>query len=192
MIRALHGKIENIGEKSVVINVNGVGYLAYVPNTGSFGLGENVILHTYLAVRENALDLYGFVTNDELTMFELLLKVPKIGPKSSLQVLSQASLDVLISAIVKHDAVYLQKMSAVSKKASENIVQNLEGKLPEGFEKKKSAESPTSDIHHDAIDALVTLGYDLQTARETITELQKQDEEYSTNQLITLALKEIK
>ena len=79
-------------------------------------------IHTHLAVRENALDLYGFTTHDELTMFEQLIKLQKIGPKTAIQILSQASLETLRKAVQTNDATYLSKMSGIGKKSAEKIL----------------------------------------------------------------------
>ena len=81
MIRSLEGTVSFLGENSIVVVVYGVGYQVYTPTArGQFAPGDSVFLHTYQVVRETALDLYGFLDRDELTFFELLLDVPKIGP----------------------------------------------------------------------------------------------------------------
>ena len=93
MIRSLRGQIAQLGEKSRVVSVQDIGYLVHTPTVRKQYIPDSeVFLHTHLAVRETALDLYGFETIDELAFFELLLSVPKIGPKSALQILCQARL----------------------------------------------------------------------------------------------------
>ena len=104
MIRSLRGEISALTANSVVVTVNGIGYQVYTNiSRRQFVPGETVFLHTYLVVRETALDLYGFIEADELTYFELLLDVPKIGPKSALQIMSQADVSLLHSAIIQND-----------------------------------------------------------------------------------------
>jgi Holliday junction DNA helicase RuvA len=175
----------------VTVGVGGIGYLVgATTKTTAFKAGAHVTLHTHLAVRETALDLYGFTTTSELDLFELLLLVPKIGPKSALQVLNQASPTLLIEAISKKDGAYLHKLSGIGKKTCENIVQFLHEKIEHMvFAADLQPSSPFNDAQTDAIDALIALGYDLALARQTIKDLD--DNELNTNELITKALKRI-
>lgn len=190
MIRSLTGTIEDIGENALVVNVRGVGYLVGCPTLQNhFTEGSTVTLHTYLAVRETALDLYGFPQKDELTMFELLLGVPKVGPKSALQVLCQATPALLTEAAQKNDGVYLHKLSGIGKKTCENIVQFLQNKLEQLPETATNAGEGLTATQTDAIDALIALGYDMNTARETILEIV--DENATVNSLVTQALKQM-
>lgn len=190
MIRTLTGIITEIGSGWVIVNVHDIGYLVGCPTaTTQFIENKTVTLHTYLAVRETALDLYGFTTKSELDMFALLLGVPKIGPKSALQILNQASPTLLVESITKKDGAYLHKLSGVGKKTCENIVQFLHGKIDHLPESTEVSTSPLNQIQTDAIDALVSLGYDMSTARQTITELSADDS--TVNSLVTQALKQI-
>lgn len=191
MIRTLTGDITYIGDNSLVVDVNGVGYLVGCPTlTNQFILGTTVTLHTYLAVRETALDLYGFSQHTELEMFELLLGIPKVGPKSALQIMCLATPTLLIEAAQKRDGVYLHKLSGIGKKTSENIVQYLQNKLDSLPQTSTVSTNATNQIQTDAIDALVSLGYDMNTAREVI--LSFTDETMTVNSLVTQALKRIK
>lgn len=189
MIRSLTGEITYASENYVTIEVRGVGYLVGTPVVSS-GLktGDSVTLHTHLAVRENALDLYGFTSLGELDIFELLLSVPKIGPKSALQILTQASPTLLLEAIGKKDAGYLHKLSGIGKKTCENLVTALYDKVDGvAFAVATPTGSGLNEAQTDAIDALVSLGYDLSTARETVKNLSGT----TANELVTQALKHI-
>jgi Holliday junction DNA helicase RuvA len=189
MIRLLMGEIANVAEGYVTIVVGGIGYLVGTSTKTTFyKVGENVTLHTHLAVRETALDLYGFTSPAELEMFELLMDVPKIGPKSALQVMNQASPTLLVDAIGKKDAQYLHKLSGIGKKTCENIVQFLHDKI-EGlaFSADYQIGTALTDAQTDAIDALVSLGYDLPTARASVKDLNG----VSANDLIKQALKQM-
>ncbi len=189
MIRMLVGEIVGVAEGYVTVLVGGVGYLVGTNTKGvMFRVGDPVTLHTHLAVRETALDLYGFTSPSELKMFELLMDVPKIGPKSALQVMNQATPTLLIEAISKKDAQYLHKLSGIGKKTCENIVQFLREKI-EGlaFSADFQIGSSLTDAQTDAIDALVSLGYDLTTARASVKDL----EGLSANDLIRQALKQM-
>lgn len=167
MIRRITGTAVEVDPLSAVIDVSGVGYLLFIPNTGGITEGSEVTLHTYLAVRENAMDLYGFVTKKELSMFELLLGVPKVGPKSALQILSQADITLLEKAALTNDPTYLTKMSGIGKKTAEKIVAELKDKLDaDGFEL-----TPGEHGDADIVDALLALGYSQREAREVIGKL---------------------
>ena len=191
MIRLLTGEIVAVTEGYVTVVVNGIGYLVGAPTkTTHFKMGELITLHTHLAVRENALDLYGFTSLIELDLFELLLEVPKIGPKSALQVMSQASPTLLVEAISRKDDAYLHKLSGIGKKTCENIVQALHTKIERlAFTEGFTPSSGLTSEQTDAIDALVSLGYELATAREMVKNLES--EGVSTNDLIKQALKQM-
>ena len=190
MIRTVTGTIDEIGENWLVVNVHGIGYLVGCPTlTNKFTAGSTITLHTYLAVRETALDLYGFPEKDELRLFELLLGVPKVGPKSALQILTKTTSALLIEAAQKNDGVYLHKLSGIGKKTCENIVQFLHNKLDKLPETSGTATNNLTQIQNDAIDALVSLGYDSSTARETVLKIS--DKDSTVNSLVTQALKQI-
>jgi Holliday junction DNA helicase RuvA len=191
MIRSLTGEVTAVTDGYIVVTVYGVGYLVGCPTkTTVHTIGTKVHLHTYLAVRETALDLYGFVHQSELDLFELLLLVPKIGPKSALQILNQASPTLLLEAIGKKDGGYLHKLSGIGKKTCENIVQFLHDKVENlAFATELTPSNGFTPAQTDAMDALVSLGYDLTSAREAVKNLGS--ESSTANELITLALKNI-
>lgn len=191
MIRTLTGTITEIGVGWVIITVHDVGYLVGSPTaTTQFIENKTTTLHTHLAVRETALDLYGFTTRNELEVFSALLSVPKIGPKSALQVLNQASPALLVEAISQKDPSRLQKLTGIGKKTCENIVQFLHGKIDHLPEATETIASPLDQIQTDAIDALISLGYDMTTAREQVISIVTEDS--TVNSLVTQALKRIK
>jgi Holliday junction DNA helicase RuvA len=190
MIRRLTGEIIEVGENQLILDVQGVGYLVGSPTLkNQFTEGTTTSLHTYLAVRETALDLYGFPDKNELLMFELLLGVPKVGPKSALQILCQATPQLLGEAAHKNDPVYLQKLSGIGKKTCENVIQQLNKKLDKIPALSNTPELNLNQTQTDAIDALVSLGYDNAAARESILKII--DEDATVNSLVTQALKNI-
>jgi Holliday junction DNA helicase RuvA len=154
MIGYLKGRVIDQDLKSVILDVSGVGYKIYT-NTAQIDSKKNEFLEfwTYLAVRENALDLYGFTTKEELGFFELLITVSGIGPKSAMGILTVASVSNLRNAIVSGDTSHLIKVSGVGKKNAEKIVVELKDKLT-GFE---VGGSVSADV--DVIEALKALGY---------------------------------
>lgn len=196
MIRCLSGMVVSQDLNWIVIDVNGVGYQVFTSEVGdNFTLNENTTLYTYLSVRETALDLYGFRTEEELEIFELLITLPKIGPKSASQILHQADISLLKKAVFNKDSNYLSKMSGIGKKSAEKIVTGL-GEL---FEKKgliEQNETETSGAGtnqqqtSDTIDALVTLGYSEGDARMAVLEVTKMNPETTDSaDLLKQALK---
>lgn len=182
----ISGTLLQILPQGVVVDVAGVGYLVATPYTSNPTIGEKLTLHTYLAVRETALDLYGFQEQDELELFELLLTLPKIGPKSALQILAQANLPLLKTAILNNDPEHLSKMSGIGKKTAEKIVTGLKDRFTDIAVAEHQAENTHTT---DAIDALVALGYPQSDARKIIQQQQNTHPHFSTNDLVREALK---
>lgn len=168
MIAKLIGEVVDVRVAQIVIQVGGVGYLVAVTHGSGYALGTTISIHTYLAVRENALDLYGFSTLKELTMFEQLIKLPKIGPKTALQILSQADIATLMEAVRTDDPIYLTKMSGIGKKSAEKIVAGLK----DVFDTNDftTEQSPSHQGDADVVDALITLGY---SQRDALAAVQK-------------------
>ena len=165
MIGYIKGNIVHQDLRSVTVDVSGVGYKIYT-NTAVLekNLNKPLVFWTYLAVRENALDLYGFTKKEELNFFELLISVSGIGPKSALGILSMATLPNLRHAIVTGDIGHLTKVSGVGKKNAEKIVIELKDKIENIF--GESDISISSDI--DALEALKALGFGEREVREAL------------------------
>jgi Holliday junction DNA helicase RuvA len=167
MIRRISGTAVDVTINTVTVDVGGVGYYIYVPNTSSITENAPVTLFTHLAVRENALDLYGFLHKKELEMFELLLGIQKVGPKSALQIMSQADIALLEKAALTNDPTYLSKMSGIGKKTAEKIVVELKDKLDIDALDLIPGEHGDGDV----IDALMALGYSQREARDAVAKL---------------------
>lgn len=166
MIGMLTGTVANTRNGRIVLSVGGVGYLVAVRSLFDFTEGSIVTLHTHLAVRENALDLYGFALEAELRMFEELITIPKIGPKTAMQILIQADVQTLKQAILTRDPVYLTKMSGIGKKTAEKIVSELKERF--------GADAFTESLSHedtDVMDALLALGYAHKDVRDAIAKI---------------------
>jgi len=128
MIGFLEGKIELNTERYVVINVNSVGYKVFISTATFKNLpekDEKVKLHTHLHVREDVMELYGFLSIKELEFFELLISISGIGPKGALNILNVASVDTLKRAIVNEESSILTKVSGIGKKTAEKIILEL-------------------------------------------------------------------
>lgn len=193
MIRQLSGTVSSSGLDWVVINVNGVGYLVRTTVSGTqFPVGSEITLHTHLAVRENTLDLYGFQLQDELDAFELLITLPKIGPKSAQQILTQADITLLKEAVRNDDPDYLTKMSGIGRKSAEKIVAGLKEKfeaidIAAGTTAANGSQNSADTHASDTIDALIALGYPPNDARKAVQKLPP--EITNTNEAVREALK---
>ena len=191
MIRSLKGYVTSVTDGSLVLLVHDVGFLVHTPTNRHLPqLFGEIELYTYLAVRENALDLYGFLSQDELAFFELLLTIPKIGPKSALSILTQADPKLLNDSIKSKDSDQLHKLSGLGKKTAENIVTNLQNKLDQlpDLGDQNLPLSNLSNDEKDAIDALITLGYDPKDAREYVS---RQEKGLEAKALIQAVLKQL-
>ncbi len=172
MIGHLTGTIIHSDLRSVVLDVGGVGYKIYTNRPAAdiawalpaVTKNKPVSFWTYLAVRENALDLYGFATKDELDFFELLLTISGIGPKSASNILGVASLSNLRQAISSGDTSHLTKISGIGKKVADKIVLELKDKI--GVTGEEIGANLSGDV--DALLALQSLGYSERDAREAL------------------------
>jgi len=164
MIRTLSGVLREAHLGQIILDVNGVGYLLYIQTGAAEGhlLDTPLSLHTYLAVREDALTLYGFFHRDDLSMFEHLINLPKIGPKTALQILSQAPADLIRKSVSSNDPAHLSKLSGLGKKTAEKIVVGLK----DVFGNDAYEEHAHATGMGDVIDALIALGYNQKEARD--------------------------
>ena len=171
MIARISGKLIYKESGFAVLDVHGVGYkiFASAETLGPLKIDSEVTLSTYLAVRENALELYGFSDEDSRSFFELVLAVPGIGPKSALAILNIAPVKTLRSAIASGDASHLTKTTGIGTKKAERIVMELKDK----FELAEGEGSAHQDIS-DVIEALKALGYSQKEARDAVQKLSKE------------------
>lgn len=166
MIGHLKGDVSAVRAGFAILSVGGVGYKVFATREMLLTLKPEkaIALWTHLAVRENALDLYGFGNEEELRLFELLLTVSGIGPKSALAILDIASVETLRSAIAGGNASYLTKVSGIGRKTSEKIVLELKDKVG------RAAEGSKASLHGDeeALEAMRALGYSQAEARDAL------------------------
>jgi len=185
MIARIKGNIIHIGERFVVIDVSGVGYKVFVTNDTllTCELNNQAIFWTYSRQGKNSLDLYGFPNNEELSFFEMLLDVSGIGPKSALSILGIAPIETLAKAIATGDTSYLNKVSGIGRKTAEKIVIELRDKL----KMFKGENSDSLRDEGDVIEALKSLGYSQNEARDALKQVPQELE--GTNAKIKQALK---
>lgn len=170
MISYVRGELVAIEEDKVILEVNGVGFGIYMPAQAMNmlpPLGEEVRLHTYMNVREDAIQLFGFLTRDDLKVFKLLIGVSGIGPKGGLSILSQLSPDDLRFAVMANDAKTISSAPGIGKKTAEKLIIELKDKLSIEDVLNKAVENETAttvtnagnEIQAEAVQALVALGY---------------------------------
>lgn len=201
MIGRLRGELLEKEPSRALIEAAGVGYEVEIPYTTFFRLpamGEEVTLHTHLAVREDAHALYGFHGKGERALFRLLIRVSGVGPKLALAILSALEADAFVRIVEDSDTAALVRVPGVGKKTAERLVVEMRDRIrqlePRGREgdepvpmevpgERKEAESPLDE----ATSALVTLGYRPQEADRALEAIA--EEGMSSQELIRLALR---
>ena len=201
MISFLKGLIEEKNEKSIFLDVHGVGYEIYMP-TGSASMlpsvGEEVKIHTYLQISENGIGLYGFLTRDELNVFKLLITVNGIGPKGAVGILSALTANELRLAVLSDDDKAISKAPGIGAKTAKKLILELKDKfhledaLEEIAEPVKAVPGGAgiNDAYAEAVQALTALGYSNSDALKAV-KLADNGELLSTEELLKAALKQL-
>lgn len=200
MIAFLKGNIIEVGENKAVLEVNGMGYNVLVTASDAQKLPRMknpVLLHTYLQVREDAIQLFGFLSRDDMEVFKLLIGVNGIGPKAALGVLSVFSANDLKFAVLAGDAKTISKAPGIGGKTAQKMILELKDKfdLMDAFEEKLSV-SPSEDTElsdqsrSEAVQALVALGYPSGEALKAVKAAAVSGD-MSTEELLKAALKKM-
>lgn len=198
MFAYIKGSLEVKTNGYIVIDVNGIGYKIFMSETAINKLGaigEIIKIHTYVRVREDDISIYGFNTNEELRMFELLLSVSGIGAKSALVILSNVSVSSFALAIINNDINLLKKLPGIGPKTAQRVILELKDKLKKENEIVANENTDISDTINIAImddekiaeatAALKVLGY---TGKEIEKALEKVDENLSIEDIIRKGL----
>ena len=199
MIYHLNGTLELCEEGSCVIDCGGVGYKLFVSDntyTAIVGhVGKNMKLLTYLQVREDAMELYGFKTNDELSAFKLLITVSGVGPKAAMSILSLLTPDKLSMAICGEDTKTIAKANGIGAKTAARVVLELKDKIAKqvfaSTDSTGYAQTPISigkGNLSEALDALVVLGYSKAEAQRALMGI---DPGLDVTKIIPLALSKL-
>jgi len=173
MISYVKGELAAIEEQKAIIDVGGIGYGVFMPHQALAMLpsvGNEVKLYTYLNVREDAMQLFGFLTKDDLEIFRLVIGVSGIGPKGGLNILSCMSPDELRFAIMSGDAKMISSAPGIGKKTAEKLIVELRDKVdiekmldhaahPEETIQTDMAKTSANEMQSEAVQALVALGY---------------------------------
>jgi len=173
MIATLRGEITQIEEAALVVEVGGVGMRVFVPKPllTRFQVGEVVLIHTHLVVRENDLSLYGFETIADRQLFLTLLGVDGVGPKVALSVLSTLNLDTVQRAVFSEEADLLSRVPGVGKKTAQKMLLYLKDRLKPASGLEKIAAM--SDTDSEVLAALTALGYSVIEAQSALQSIPK-------------------
>ena len=203
MIASVKGKLEGVTTESVIIDVNGLGVEAIVPTTVINLLpkiDENIKLHTYLHVREDVMQLYGFLEKEDLDFFKLLITVNGIGPKAAIAIHSSMPTDILTFAILSEDTKTIQKAQGIGAKTAKKLVLELKDKVgiiktpkntgSEIYDNSALTIGINSEIKDEAVQVLTALGYSQTEAVKAIS-MAEIAEEMTSEELVKLALKNL-
>lgn len=200
MIRFIKGIVADIEENCLILDHQGIGFRIFTPSSvleRYVRVGEEIKLHTYMNVREDAMLLYGFLTADDLRLFELLLGVNGVGPKAGLGILSALSADELRFAVLSDDAAAIAKAPGIGKKTAQKLILELKDKLSleDAFEKKlahdQGLDAPVAmDESSEAVMALTALGYPSSDALRAVRAVEGH-ETMEVEQLLKAALKNL-
>ena len=170
MIGRLSGTVEECHPGQVLLDVGGVGYVLFIPLSTFYALSSResavATLHVHTHVREDALQLYGFITTEERWAFEQCLGISGVGPKLALSILSGIEIEALREAVRLEDSARLRSIPGVGRKTAERLILELRDRLfdahgdPKGREMAApSTTAPAAQVRDDAVSALVNLGY---------------------------------
>ncbi len=188
MISYIEGKIIFRGEKFIIIKTGGIGFKVFV--LPDLNLKDDEIkLFTYLNVKEDALTLYGFLDYKELELFELLISISGIGPKAGLGILSLTDTETIKVAIAKSDASILTRVSGIGKKTAERVILELKNKVLISDIGDLENKSKEINDHTDAIDALISLGYNMNEAKNALSKISPEIKDIGER--VRMALKEM-
>ncbi len=196
MISQLSGTLVQKSLLNCLIDVGGVGYLVFIPLSTSYELPEPglpVLLRTHMNVREDAITLYGFSTEVERDVFQMMISVSGIGPKLAISILSGIPAEEWFHAVAGEDLKRLTAIPGVGRKTAERMILELKDKvLKQGIDTYKQGSTATLKTDHlkaDALSALVNLGYKGAAAKETVEQIIKDSEQLpSIDQVLKKAL----
>ena len=200
MLAFVKGKLDTVTEDYIIVENQGNGYEILVPGSVIQAMpqvGNEVKIYTYLYVREDVLQLYGFLTKDQLDMFKLLITVNGIGPKGALGILTVMDVDALRLAILSDDAKSIAKSPGIGAKTAGKLILELKDKchlediLDSGGDRTSPlAETADSGARNDAIQALVALGYSASEAAAAVRKV-KISEDMSVEAILKQSLKNV-
>lgn len=196
MIAYVIGTVAEVSEDSIIVENNGMGFRIRVPYGYAFKQGEQLKIHTYTYVKEDAFLLYGFDTKDQLELFKKLITVNGVGPKGALSILSILSTNDLRFAIYSQDIAAIAKAPGIGKKTAERVILDLKDKvslsditaLPGESESTSVLTGDMDVIKKEAVDALTALGYGISDAAKAVSQVPI-SEDTTTEDILKQALR---
>ncbi len=195
MIAYLTGSLIEKKPTELVVDVQGVGYHVFISTLTHEKLpqtGASLTLHTYMHVREDAMQLYGFLNPNERGFFKLLIGISGVGPKLAQTILSGFDIETLEQAIRSQDLKLISSIPGVGKKTAERIVIELKDKFSEARLPEKAEHSASHTSHEDAFAALLSLGFSRPMAEKAMAQAIKLAPQAQVDELIKVALRHIK
>ena len=199
MYAYISGALAAVAQDSIVIDNHGIGYRILVPTTTLERLpsvGQEIKVYTYLQVREDAYVLFGFLSQEELEFFKMLITVNGVGPKGALGLLGALSVDDLRFAILGDDAKAICKAPGIGPKTAKRLILDLKDKIDflEAFESRSAhaaaAASPVSGVKNEVLMALTALGYSSSDVLKAMQQMEI-DEDATTEELLKATLKQM-
>lgn len=191
MIAHLKGRLLHKSPVSLVVDVQGVGYEVFIPLTAYYQLpecGATIALFIHTHLREESLKLFGFLNAEEKQMFELLIRISKVGPKIALAILSGMTAQDLTQAVFNNDISTLNTIPGVGRKTAERLALELKDKLSEMNLQPQTVaatgSAPGNGLRDDAVSALVNLGYKKAQAEQALRKVWRDEARPSLEELI--------
>ena len=198
MINYIIGNVTAVSDSYIILENNGIGYMITMPSSSIYAIGNmdgDIKVHTYMAVKEDDVSLFGFLTAAELEMFKMLITVSGVGPKGAIGILSSISVDELKMAIAAEDSKLIAAAKGIGSKTAQKIVVELKGKIGKdvfasqgALTASQGALSGKRTAVHEAIDALEALGFSRSSAVRAIDQLGSLDG-MTVSEIIGQALK---
>lgn len=192
MYHYIKGKYTGRGDSFAIIENSGIGYKIFTSESNIKKLSDSnseITLYTYLNVREDAMDLYGFLTNDELSMFLQLISVSRVGPKAALAITNVVSPSQFALAIITNDTAPIVRAAGIGTKVAQRIILELKDKIKTtdatNFDKSEYPADNTS--YSEALNALIVLGYSEPDAKKALSSIKSDN----TENMIKEALKHL-
>lgn len=197
MIAVLTGKVESVGGESCILDVNGVGFQVYMPLSALETLSHEpgpVKIYTHFHLREDGASLFGFLNSADKILFEKIIGVSGIGPKTALAILGALSGDIFREAVRNEDYRALTGVSGVGLKTAQRLILELKDKISKGMPAEASGSKPYSFTRspvNDAADALIALGYPAKEAAFIAETIGASDHNLTTPEIVRKALQSL-
>lgn len=171
MIASLHGWLKALGGEWAIVDVNGIGFRVYMPTSSlsTLSTGREIHVYTHLHLREDSATLYGFISEEELGLFETLITASGIGPRLALAMLSAMNVEQIIAAIATGSVNLLITVPGIGRKTAERLILELKDKIGAGLVAVTTAQ--TAHENADVVAALTSLGYSTSEASRAIASL---------------------